>query len=84
MWDFINSVTGDIQQLVDYLARHPDKIPVLLKAPPAKSEVAESADTRAVMHHALFYVLDGLLPFLHVSRKSAIFLLGLYLAILYL
>ncbi|PVD21456.1 hypothetical protein C0Q70_19629 [Pomacea canaliculata] len=66
MWDFINSATGDIQQLVDYLARHPDKIPVLLKAPPAKSEVAESADTRAVMHHALFYVLDGLLPFLHV------------------
>ncbi|XP_076449737.1 inositol 1,4,5-trisphosphate-gated calcium channel ITPR1-like isoform X2 [Babylonia areolata] len=66
MWDFIHSVTGDIHQLIDYLSRHPDKVPVLLKNPPPKSRVAEPTDTRAVMQHILFYVLDGVLPFLHV------------------
>ena len=70
MWDFIHSVTGDIHQLIDYLSRHPDKVHVLLKTPPPKSEVAESTDTRAVMQHILFYILDGVLPFLHVSDDN--------------
>ena len=70
MWDFIHSVTGDIHQLIDYLSRHPDKVHVLLKTPPPKSEVAEGTDTRAVMQHILFYILDGVLPFLHVSDDN--------------
>lgn len=67
MWDFIHSAVGDIHQLIDYLTRQPEKIPVLLKTPPGKSEVADSTDTRTVMQHTLFYILDGVLPFLHVS-----------------
>ena len=68
MWDFIHSATGDVHQLIDFLSRHPDKVHVLLKTPPAKSAVADVTDTRALMTHILFYVLDGVLPFLHVSN----------------
>ncbi|KAK7114914.1 hypothetical protein V1264_000891 [Littorina saxatilis] len=66
MWDFIHSATGDIHQLIDFLSRHPDKVPALLKTTPPKSEVADNTDTRVVMQHILFYILDGVLPFLHV------------------
>ncbi|XP_064599288.1 inositol 1,4,5-trisphosphate receptor type 1-like [Liolophura sinensis] len=66
MWDYISSSVGEIAQLTDSLTRHQDKAAQLLKGPPSKSQVAESHDTKAVVHGGLFYTMDGLLPLLQV------------------
>ncbi|XP_041375271.1 inositol 1,4,5-trisphosphate receptor type 1-like [Gigantopelta aegis] len=66
MWDFICSTLGEINQLTDYANRHPDRLAYLLKTPPANHFVADSSDTRSVMHGSLFYVLDGVMPFLNL------------------
>ncbi|XP_046366515.2 inositol 1,4,5-trisphosphate receptor type 3-like isoform X5 [Haliotis rufescens] len=66
MWEFITSASGEINQLIDYFSHHPDRMTQLLKSEPPKSFVAEGHDTRAVMHAGLYYILDAVMPFLHI------------------
>ncbi|XP_035825085.1 inositol 1,4,5-trisphosphate receptor type 3 isoform X3 [Aplysia californica] len=66
LWDFISLVTSDMYLLTEFLGQYSDKISLLLKSPPQASQVAENHDTKAVMHNKLFFILDGVLSFIHV------------------
>ncbi|CAL1526674.1 unnamed protein product [Lymnaea stagnalis] len=65
IWDFINSMVVEMNVLSEFLVQFSDKVPHLLKSPPSISCVAENHDTKSVMHSKLYFILDGLLPFLH-------------------
>ncbi|XP_055890997.1 inositol 1,4,5-trisphosphate receptor-like isoform X3 [Biomphalaria glabrata] len=66
MWDFINTAVCDMTQVSEFLVQYADKISQLLKSPPKPSQVAENHETKSVMHSKLFFILDGVLPFLHL------------------
>ncbi|KAH9502989.1 hypothetical protein Btru_072534 [Bulinus truncatus] len=53
--------------LSEFLGQHSDKVSLLLKSPPKPSQAAENHDTKSIMHSKLFFILDGVLPFLQAS-----------------
>ncbi|XP_059139568.1 inositol 1,4,5-trisphosphate receptor type 1-like isoform X3 [Physella acuta] len=66
LWDFLTFIVSDVNQLTEFFVQYSDKVSQLLKSSPPASVVAENHDTKSVMHNKLFFILDGVLPFLHM------------------
>ncbi|WAR13612.1 ITPR1-like protein [Mya arenaria] len=70
LWDFISTVIGEINQLTDCVKNSREKSFDLLKMSPSKSAVADTSDTNTLVHSGLFYILEGVMPFLEVFYSS--------------
>ncbi|XP_053402419.1 inositol 1,4,5-trisphosphate receptor type 1-like isoform X7 [Mercenaria mercenaria] len=70
MWDFIGTVVGEINQLSESVKGLAEKTADLLKMSPSKSAVAESNDTSSLIHSGIYYILEGVMPFIEVFYTS--------------
>ncbi|KAL4234550.1 hypothetical protein ACF0H5_006191 [Mactra antiquata] len=70
VWDFISTVIGEINQLSESIKNVSDKTFDLLKMSPSKSAVASDDDINSWVHGGMFYILEGVMPFLEVFYTS--------------
>ncbi|KAL4233980.1 hypothetical protein ACF0H5_005635 [Mactra antiquata] len=73
LWEFMSTVSVEMNRLTDGVKEDPDKIATYIKTAPEKSGQAAAPDFESSSYGTLLYFLEGVLPFLESFYRDFYF-----------
>ncbi|XP_071092410.1 inositol 1,4,5-trisphosphate-gated calcium channel ITPR3-like isoform X4 [Haliotis cracherodii] len=73
LWDYLSSLSIEINRLTDSIKEDPDKIAIYLKTAPEKSGTAQTQFFESSAYGTVLYILEGVCPFLETFYRDFYF-----------